>query len=330
MRYLILPLGLAAALLSPLSSLAQAPAGPLSLDQAIELAAARSPSVSAARRELEAADGAIQQAGALRNPTLNASIEDMRRETRTTTTTVDFPLELGGKRAARVTAAERARDVARAVLSNAQAQARATVIAAFFQVVVAQERAKLTAASADLARRGAEAVGKRVIDLNSGMESLEGLNRSVQELSAKQVELTKAQSQIEGRIDAQLKQSESLVQKVPGETAKQVAATSDTLKREVQGINSRLQSQASAVQSLGNEVKSLKGAVGNVDGLKRDVEALVTLQRERYLEALQKNNAAAAKERSLQYPRVQAAKPGEAPAPASQSAGPVVVPTAKP
>lgn len=175
-----------------------------------------------------------------------------------------------------------------------------------------------------------EAVGKRVIDLNSGMESLEGLNRSVQELSAKQVELTKAQSQIEGRIDAQLKQSESLVQKVPTETAKQVAASSDTLKREVQSLSGRLQSQASAVQSLGNEVKSLKGAVGNVDGLKRDVEALVTLQRERYLEALQKNNAAAAKERSLQYPRVQAAKPGEAPAPASQSSGPVVVPTAKP
>jgi methyl-accepting chemotaxis protein len=175
-----------------------------------------------------------------------------------------------------------------------------------------------------------EAVGKRVIDLNSGMESLEGLNRSVQELSAKQTALTKAQGEIESRIDAQLKQSENLVQKVPGETAKQVAATSDTLKREVQGINSRLQSQANAVQSLGNEVKALKGSVGNVDGLKRDVEALVTLQRERYLEALQKNNATSAKERSLQYPRVQPAKPGESPAPGNGAVGPVVVPAAKP
>ena len=175
-----------------------------------------------------------------------------------------------------------------------------------------------------------EAVGKRVIDLNSGMESLEGLNRSVQDLSAKQLALTKAQGEIESRIDAQLKQSESLVQKVPGETAKQVAATSDTLKREVQGINSRLQSQANAVQSLGNEVKALKGSVGNVDGLKRDVEALVTLQRERYLEALQKNNSSAAKERALQYPRIQPAKPGETPSPAAATPGPVVVPAAKP
>lgn len=157
-----------------------------------------------------------------------------------------------------------------------------------------------------------EAVGKRVVDLNEGMESLDGINRSVQELSAKQAELTKAQGEIEGRIDAQLKQSENLVQKVPTETAKQVAATSDTLKREVQNLSGRLQSQANAVQSLGNEVKALKGSVGNVDGLKRDVEALVTLQRERYLETLQKNNATATKERAVQYPRVPAVKPGEA------------------
>ena len=145
------------------------------------------------------------------------------------------------------------------------------------------------------------------------MESLEGVNKSVQELATKQAELTKAQGQIEGRIDASLKQSESLVQKVPSETAKQVAASSDSLMRQVLGINSKLQTQANAVQSLGSEVKSLKSAVGNVDNLKRDVESLVTLQKERYLEALQKNNAAAAKERAVQYPRVAPAKP-EAPA----------------
>ena len=174
-----------------------------------------------------------------------------------------------------------------------------------------------------------EAVGKRVVDLNSGMESLEGINRSVQDLSAKQAELTKAQGQIEARIDSQLKQSESLVQKVPTETAKQVAATSDTLKREVQSLSGRLQSQANAVQSLGNEVKALKGSVGNVDGLKRDVEALVTLQRERYLEALQKNNAASAKERALQYPRVQP-KGAEAPAPGAAAPAPALATPVKP
>ncbi|MBP6275805.1 MAG: hypothetical protein KA393_00190 [Limnohabitans sp.] len=158
------------------------------------------------------------------------------------------------------------------------------------------------------------AVGKRVVELNSGMESLEGVNKSVKELASQQEALTKSQGQIEGRIDASLKQSESLVQKVPSETAKQVAASSDSVMRQVQGINSKLQSQANAVQSLGNEVKSLKSAVGNVDSLKRDVEALVTLQKERYLETVQKNNSNASRERAVQFPRYAAPKPGEAPA----------------
>lgn len=177
-----------------------------------------------------------------------------------------------------------------------------------------------------------EALGKRVVELNTAMESLEGVNRGVQELAAKHGELTKAQSEIEGRIDAQLKQSESLVQKVPTETAKQVAASSDTLLKQVQGLNSRLQTQANAVQSLGNDVKALKGSVGNVDGLRRDVEALVTLQKERYLEALQKNNAnaSAQRDRGLQYPRVSPAKPGEANTGNASGAGPVVAPPAKP
>ncbi|WP_416545040.1 hypothetical protein ACHEXK_08050 [Limnohabitans sp. DCL3] len=159
------------------------------------------------------------------------------------------------------------------------------------------------------------AVGKRVVELNTGMESLEGVNQSVKELASQQVALTKSQGQIEGRIDASLKQSESLVQKVPSETAKQVAASSDSVIRQVQGIHAKLQTQANAVQNLGNEVKSLKSAVGNVDGLKRDVEALVTLQKERYLETVQKNNATSSRERAVQFPRFSAAKPGDGNAP---------------
>jgi len=173
------------------------------------------------------------------------------------------------------------------------------------------------------------AVGKRVVDLNAGMESLEGVNKSVQELASQQSALTKAQGEIEGRIDASLKQSESLVQKVPTETAKQVAATSDSVMKQVQGMNSRMQAQASAVQTLGNEVKALKGAVGNVDGLKRDVEALVTLQKERYLEALQKNNAnSSSRDRNLQFPRYTAPKPSEGSAPSALTPAPTTTPTA--
>ncbi len=164
MRNHLLPLALAAIAFSPfLLSPAQAQRmSVLTLEEAQERAASRSFAVAAAQRGLDANDGAVRQAAAWPNPALNASVEDTRRATRTTTATVDFPIELGGKRAARVGAAERARDLAQAELRDVRAGLRADVVRAFFGVLVAQERVALTADSADLAVRGAAAVGKRV------------------------------------------------------------------------------------------------------------------------------------------------------------------------
>jgi len=166
MRRLLLPLGLAATcLFSPLlvqALPAPSPNPTLTLDQAQALAATRSYGLSAARHELDASDGALRQAGVLPNPTLNASIEDTRSASRTTTATLDLPIELGGKRAARLNAAERGRALAAAELRGAQAQLRAAVVQAFFGVLVAQERTRLGKDSAELAARGADVVARRV------------------------------------------------------------------------------------------------------------------------------------------------------------------------
>lgn len=195
MRNLALLLGLAAAFLSPIPSSAQAGAAALTLERALETAASRSPTLAAARRNLEATEGAIRQAGARQNPTLNASVEDFRRETRTTTATLDVPLELGGKRVARITAAEKARDVAQAELANAQAQVRANVVAAFFQVLVAQERTRLAASSVDLARRGADAAAKRVA---AGRVSPVEETRAGVDVANAQLEAAEAAAELEG------------------------------------------------------------------------------------------------------------------------------------
>jgi DNA repair exonuclease SbcCD ATPase subunit len=151
------------------------------------------------------------------------------------------------------------------------------------------------------------AVGKRAVELNVGLEGLSNFQQNMQDLSNKQAELRKSQAQLESRIDASLKQSEALAntlaQKVPSETAKQVASSSNALIKQVESLNGRLQSQASAVQNLGTEIKALKSANANVDTLKRDVAALITLQKERYLETMQKNNADQKREQSVQFPR---------------------------
>ena len=147
------------------------------------------------------------------------------------------------------------------------------------------------------------AVGKRAVELSASLESLSSVQQSMENLAGKQNELKRAQAEFQSRIENSLKQSESIAQKVPQETAKQVAASSGTMLKQVQDINQRLSSQTSAVQKLGSEINALKTATANVDTLKRDVEALITLQRERYLETVQKTNQSQQRERAVQYPR---------------------------
>ncbi|MFH1817064.1 MAG: TolC family protein [Pseudomonadota bacterium] len=141
---------------------ASEPAAPLTLNAALELALGANPELSAAGRELEALDATITQAQARPNPELSALIEDTRRETRTTTLQLNQPIELGGKRGARIEAAERGRDAASLELDAKRAETRAAVTAAFFDVLVAQERLRLAQASVELAQRATGAASRRV------------------------------------------------------------------------------------------------------------------------------------------------------------------------
>ena len=146
---------------SPIS--ASATPTSLTLAVAIQTALDNNPELSAARLEVEATLGARTQASVFQNPTLSAQIEDLKRDTRTTTVLLSQPIELGGKRSARIEAAERATDVARVQLEGKQAELRASVTAAFFAALIAQERVLLAQRSLDLAGRGSQAATNRVL-----------------------------------------------------------------------------------------------------------------------------------------------------------------------
>ena len=192
MRRLLWPLGLAAALSSPLGVQAQ-PETSLSLASAVTLAEAYSPGVSAARHEVEAGEGDLRQAGLRPNPELEVLVEDERRATRTTTTQLNIPLELGGKRAARVSEAQRATELARAMLFSAQTELRAQVMSAFFHVLTLQERVKLASDAAALAARAAEATARRVA---AGRISPVDETRSRVEQANAALELADAQAEL--------------------------------------------------------------------------------------------------------------------------------------
>lgn len=179
MRDALLPPLLAALTISPCSAQGtvgvpaarnDVPAAPvatstaaLTLPQAIDLAQRDRPELAAARSEVEAAEAALSQAGALPNPVFAAELEDTRKATRTTSYMLSQPIELGGKRSARQDAARHALDAALSQQQSRRQQLRADVTAAFFGTLAAQERVQLAESAVELAQRGSEAARKRVV-----------------------------------------------------------------------------------------------------------------------------------------------------------------------
>jgi cobalt-zinc-cadmium efflux system outer membrane protein len=136
---------------------------PLTLGAALALSAKANPQLSSARRELDAIEGTVLQAGLRPNPVLGIGMEDTRRDTRETTVQISQSIELGGKRLRRVEAAERGRDTATADLRTRQAEIIAGLTQAFNDVLTAQERMRLAQEALDVATRVSANVAKRVV-----------------------------------------------------------------------------------------------------------------------------------------------------------------------
>ena len=167
-------------------------ATPLTLSRAIEHALRANPALSAAAREVEALEGGLIQAGAIPNPELEALVEDTRSSTRTTTLQINQPIELGGKRAARIAAAERARDIGTVDLDARRAEVRAAVASAFFEALSAQERLRIARASSELAQRSLDVAARRVL---AGKVSPVEETRARVAASAARVEFAQATSE---------------------------------------------------------------------------------------------------------------------------------------
>lgn len=168
--------------------------GVLTLDEAIRLALAVNPDLIAIRREVEAAAALRVQAGLLPNPTISYSLEDVRRGIWTSSVTVTQPFELGGKRAARVRAAEGAATVAQADVSVRRVEVRAAVVQFYYDVLAAQQRERLALASVDLARRAVDVTARRV---EAGRVSPVEETRARTAEAAARVEVSQARTELD-------------------------------------------------------------------------------------------------------------------------------------
>ncbi|WP_413458165.1 TolC family protein [Herbaspirillum huttiense] len=167
--------------------------GPLSLQAAISLAFEQNKTLAAARKEIEAVDATILQAGARPNPEFSALIEDARKSSRTTTYQINQPIELGGKRSARIEAARRARDMAVLDYAAKRNELRAAVVAAYYEVRVATERQRLAHELLALASTSAGMAQRRVM---AGKISPVEQTKAQVAQSAAQLELNQANSEL--------------------------------------------------------------------------------------------------------------------------------------
>lgn len=139
--------GVAQAQTTAVPARAETARDPLTLDEALRRAGAASPAIEAATLGIEAAEASRAVAALRPNPTLNAETENVIGtgpykgfDGAETTISFALPIELGGKRSARIGVAETQAERARIDSIAAMADLRLQVTRAYIEAVAAQRR----------------------------------------------------------------------------------------------------------------------------------------------------------------------------------------------
>ncbi|MDH1181252.1 TolC family protein [Achromobacter mucicolens] len=170
-----------------------ASANVLTLSEALDAAYRLNPQLSAAKNDFGASKGLVEQASLLPNPSLDVSIDDQQRPTRTTTAMLSMPVELGGKRRARTEAAQLNSDLAGRDYEIARAEIKTSVTSRFFAVAIAQETVRVNRDMAEVAVGALRVAQKRV---DSGKAPPLERNKADIELTKAQIEVRQAENEL--------------------------------------------------------------------------------------------------------------------------------------
>jgi len=142
------------------------------------------------------------------------------------------------------------------------------------------------------------AVSKRIVQMNSALTTFEQLRFSIEQLAGRQAQFAERQMLLVEAVSRSEVSARSMATELPGLAAQQVGEKTDQVVAQVANLGKDLEGQAAvvdklskAVGALGTQMKSLEGRVSNVQKLNADVEALITLERENYLEVLSRQVA---------------------------------------
>ena len=137
------------------------------------------------------------------------------------------------------------------------------------------------------------ALSKRVVKMNSALGTFEQMNYSISQLATNQAEFSERQMILVEAVSNAEKATIDLGQQMPAAAAKSVSVETNRVSKQVEGLSKALKAQGKqvaavtgSVKTLGVQIKSFDRRIKDVKKLNADVEALVTLERAKYYEAL--------------------------------------------
>ena len=137
------------------------------------------------------------------------------------------------------------------------------------------------------------ALSKRVVKMNTALGTFEQMNYAINQLATNQAEFSERQMILVEAVSNAERATTALGQQVPAAAAKSVSVETNRVAKQVEGLSRALKAQGKqvaavtgSVKTLGVQLKSFDRRMKDVKNLNADVEALVTLERAKYLDAL--------------------------------------------
>jgi DNA anti-recombination protein RmuC len=138
-------------------------------------------------------------------------------------------------------------------------------------------------------------LAKRISEVNSGLVTFEELNATIRALDESTLQLAREvesqQSSVQAAVDQMANDTRVQVDQLITLLSDQISSLGTTLA-DLQGESQNQQNSVNqnniAMQVLRSELEDMHGSVEQLIALRSSVDALVVLERERYLEAIQK------------------------------------------
>ena len=142
------------------------------------------------------------------------------------------------------------------------------------------------------------ALSQRVVNMNSALSLFDEIKGTMNSLAIEQAQFSDTQNDLIASVRNAERLAGALKNDVPEAAAMRVSQSTAVVVKQVDALAARVAKQSAdvakvtkSVAVLATQLNSMQGQVGNVKALNADVQSLITLERAKYLDVLQRQVA---------------------------------------